>query len=117
MLQNAQCNQGENSSGISTSPAPVVPTTPKTNIDFNYIVMLSGAPIYSYKSWNPQGHFMEKPLNELPLDNENIRGFIIRLEGPGVPPLGTLLRCSLAVLYEGFMAKQHTILLPSRFPS
>ena len=93
--QDVQSNQGEKSSTTPANPVPVAPTVPKSNIDFNYIVILSRAPIYSYKSWNPKGHFMEKSLSELlhelPFESkEDIEGLIIRLEGPGVDVEETL---------------------------
>jgi hypothetical protein len=56
---------------------------------FKYVVILSRTPIYAYKTWSPQGHFLEKSfselMQELPFDDKNnINSLIIRLRGPGV---------------------------------
>ncbi|KAJ4305860.1 hypothetical protein N0V90_001392 [Kalmusia sp. IMI 367209] len=85
-----QSTQGQKSASVASEiPAPATSTAPKPIVDFNYIVILSHAPIYSWKAWNPKGHFMEKSLQELvrelPFDSKkDIRGLTIRLKGPGV---------------------------------
>ena len=89
----------DNSLSPATNSGSIVAssTDSKAGISFNYIVILSRAPIYQYKSWKPRGHFLEKSLseliNELPFENNGgITGLTIRLTSHGVDVKETLER-------------------------
>jgi hypothetical protein len=70
---------------LKSEPAKQAPRG-KPTINFVYRIV-SRAPIYTSKIWNPKGKFQEKSLRELmeelPLEGD-IKGLVFTLEGPGM---------------------------------